>query len=198
MCKPLGLAPHIRLAHTEEGKEFIKMGNNAVRDKPSWNSGLTAQDDKRIADAANKISEANKGKSRSMSDAAKKKISDKMKEVGGGYRIGSGRGKKGWYKGFFCDSSWELAFVIFNLDHNIKITRSSEIRTYIFEDRIKRYFPDFEVNGQLVEIKGYRSAQWEAKLQSNQDVKVYYQKEMQEILAYVIEKYGKNYLEMYE
>jgi hypothetical protein len=27
----------------------------------------------------------------------------------GGLREGSGRGKKGWYKGFYCRSTWELA-----------------------------------------------------------------------------------------
>lgn len=27
------------------------------------------------------------------------------------------RGYKGWYKGIWCDSSWELAYVIFNLEH---------------------------------------------------------------------------------
>ena len=50
----------------------------------------------------------------------RKKISDKMKKVGGGgYRKGSGRRKKGWYKGFWCDSSWELAWVIYQIEHDI-------------------------------------------------------------------------------
>ena len=29
----------------------------------------------------------------------------------------TGKGKKGWYKGFFCSSTYELAYVIFCLDH---------------------------------------------------------------------------------
>jgi len=37
----------------------------------------------------------------------------------GGKRIGSGRGKSGWYKGYWCDSSWELAYVIYNIDHDV-------------------------------------------------------------------------------
>lgn len=198
LCKPLGLAPHIRLSHTDAGREFTKNGNSAVRGKPSWNSGLTAKDDDRIAKASPKLSAAAKGHSRKMSDGAKKKISDKMKQVGGGYRTGSGRGKKGWYQGFFCDSSWELAFVIFNIDQGVNIVRSKEVRTYTFDGKTKRYYPDFEIDGQLIEIKGFKTSQWEAKLQDNPDVKVYYLDEMQEILDYVISSYGKNFIELYE
>ena len=42
----------------------------------------------------------------------------------GGLRHGSGKGKKGWYKGIFCDSTYELVFVIYYKDHEIPIKRS--------------------------------------------------------------------------
>jgi len=29
------------------------------------------------------------------------------------------RGKAGFYKGYHCMSSWELAYVIYNLEHNV-------------------------------------------------------------------------------
>lgn len=44
-----------------------------------------------------------------------------MKEVGGGYRKGSGRGKKGRYKGYWCDSSWELALNLKEILNHLNI-----------------------------------------------------------------------------
>src|SRR6059036_3964323 len=35
----------------------------------------------------------------------------------GGYERGSGRGKKGWYRGYSCDSTYKLVFVVYALDH---------------------------------------------------------------------------------
>ena len=32
-----------------------------------------------------------------------------------------GYGKHGWYKEYWCDSSWELAYVIYNLDYRNQI-----------------------------------------------------------------------------
>lgn len=52
-------------------------------------------------------------KGHKVSDDVRKRISATMKARKlGGLRVGSGRGKKGWYKGIHCDSSWELAFVV--------------------------------------------------------------------------------------
>lgn len=42
----------------------------------------------------------------------------------GGYRKGSGVGKSGWYNGIYCDSSWELAYVIYHIDNNLPIIRN--------------------------------------------------------------------------
>ena len=116
----------------------------------------------------------------------------------GGYIRGSGRGKKGWYKGFFCDSSWELAFVIYYLEHNLFIKRNIKKRKYKFNGNWKNYIPDFETNEGLVEIKGYKTDEWLAKLKANSDIKVLYNKEMTPILEYVIKKYGKKYIRLYE
>jgi len=116
----------------------------------------------------------------------------------GGYVRGSGRGKKGWFKGFFCDSSWELAYVIYCLDHNMQIQRNTEKRQYVWEEKVRNYIPDFVVDGVLTEIKGYKTAQWLAKLAANQDVTVLYEQEMKPYLQYVVETYGKDYVSLYE
>jgi hypothetical protein len=107
-------------------------------------------------------------------------------------------GKKGWYKGFFCDSSWELAYVIYCLDKGINIQRNTEKLTYMFDGIQKTYTPDFIVSGTIIEIKGFKSPQWEAKLQYNPHVNVLYEQEMKPILEYVVLMYGKDYIRLYE
>jgi hypothetical protein len=133
------------------------------------------------------------------SEESKIKLSQKAKERNfGGYVKGSGRGKKGWYKGFFCDSSWELAYIIYCLDHGISIIRNTNKRKYIWEGAEYNYIPDFIVDGVLTELKGWSSPKWQAKKEYNPDVVVLYKEEMQPILKYVVEKYGKNYINLYE
>ena len=83
----------------------------------------------------------------------------------GGIRRGGGYGKHGWYKGYWCDSSWELAWVIYNLDHGIKFERCKEKFEYEFEGKKYHYYPDFKLeNGTYVEIKGYETSRWKTKL----------------------------------
>lgn len=116
----------------------------------------------------------------------------------GGYVQGAGRGKKGWYKGFFCDSSWELAYVIYCLEHNIDIIRNTEKLKYIWQGAVKNYIPDFVVQGIVTEIKGYKTEQWFAKLAANPDVTVLYEKDLEAVLKYVKNKYGKDFISLYE
>jgi len=116
----------------------------------------------------------------------------------GGYVQGSGRGKKGWYKGFFCDSSWELAYVVYCLEHEIGIKRNTEKRKYVWQGVVKNYIPDFIVQGAIVEIKGYKTEQWIAKLAANPDVSVLYEKDLETVLEYVKFKYGKDFISLYE
>jgi len=71
----------------------------------------------------------------------------------GGYRKGSGRSKHGYYKGIYCASTYELCWVIYNLDHRIKFSR---FPGYLQRNNIK-YYPDFLLDGEktIVETKGY-------------------------------------------
>ncbi len=72
----------------------------------------------------------------------------------GGARHGSGRAKTGYYHGIYCGSTYELAFLIWHLDHNRQIERCIQHFGYVWNDRTHRYYPDFEVDGQIYEIKG--------------------------------------------
>ena len=73
----------------------------------------------------------------------------------GGYRKGSGIGKKGWYNEIWCDSSYELAYVIFNIDHNIKFQRNHQFFEYSYQNHKFKYYPDFIENNIFIEIKGF-------------------------------------------
>jgi hypothetical protein len=165
-----------------------------------WNKGLTVANSPSLARSTEtkaKLSSISSNRTQTLE--TKHLLSKIAKERKlGGYTQGSGRGKKGWYKGFFCDSSWELAYVIFCLDHDVSIKRNTEKRQYLFKDKVKNYIPDFIVETDLIEIKGYKTEEWEAKIKCNPDVKVLYKEDLSEIFSYVINTYGKKYIELYE
>lgn len=125
------------------------------------------------------------------------RISNSMKHNPncGGYREKSGRGKKGKYKGIYCDSSWELAFVVYHLDNELKISRCNEQRKYIFNNTEHIYIPDFITDNGIIEIKGYKSKQWNEKHKQNPDIKVLYYEDMKYYLDYVENKYGSNWID---
>lgn len=128
------------------------------------------------------------------------KIKASAKLHNGGYRYGSGRGKQGWYKEYWCDSSWELAYVIYNLEHDIKFVRNKEGFEYEFENKKYKYYPDFILeDGTYVEIKGYFDKKNEIKIKSfDKKLIVIDKKGIQQYIDYVIKKYGKDYIKLYD
>lgn len=126
-------------------------------------------------------------------ECMKKWTRENVYSKSGGYRKGSGRGKHGWYKGIHCDSTYELAYLIYCLDHNINIKRSDKIYEYQIGSKVHYYHPDFEVNDELVEIKGYHTDLVDIKLSSVKDpIKILYKKDLQYCFDYILKKYGKN------
>lgn len=120
-------------------------------------------------------------------------LSDSAKRQGfGGYNSHCSRGKKGWYKGIWCDSSWELAFVIWCLDGGKDIKRNAQAFPYMIQDKVRNYYPDFLVDGELVEIKGYVSPITFTKISSvPRPVKLYSRLELQHVFDYIAQHYGK-------
>ena len=106
--------------------------------------------------------------------------------------------KSGWYKGIHCDSSWELALVIYYTEHNLFIERNKQYRTYIYNNKSYKYYPDFITDEGLLEVKGYKSDKWNAKIEQNPDIKVLYKNDMKSYLQYVISKYGTNFIKLYD
>ena len=125
--KSLGLAPHKRMVHSSKGIEIRNKAHEALRGGTTWAAGKTAETDDRIKRLARFNSKRLLGKPGwAHTEECKQRISQsgRVNKLAGGYRRGSGRGKKGWYKGYWCDSSWELAWVIYSLEHGVEFTRN--------------------------------------------------------------------------
>lgn len=129
----------------------------------------------------------------------KEKLSKANKGKTGGYREKGGRGKQGWYKGIFCNSSWELAYVIYCKDHNIDIIRNTKGFEYIFENKTFKFYPDFIVKGKFVEVKGYFGKKNNAKIsQFKNDLTIIDKKKIIPYIDYVKNKYGGDFIKLYE
>ena len=59
-----------------------------------------------------------------------------------------------YFDGVSFDSLPELAVWVYCQDHNISITRLPTKFEYTYNGKQRYYFPDFEIDGKLVEIKG--------------------------------------------
>ena len=108
----------------------------------------------------------------------------------------SGRGKKGKFKDEYFASSWELAFMIFHSDYGIKFQRNWEKFDYIDDQgRKRKYIPDFIVNEEFIEVKGFVTKNVLLKqLYFPRILHILDKNGMKEILDYVIEKYGKDFV----
>jgi len=120
------------------------------------------------------------------------------KITSGGYRKNSGRGKYGWFNGYWCQSSWELAWVIYNLDHGIKFERNKKGFQYIFENKKYKFYPDFKIGSIYYEIKGFTDKKTEEKIkQFPFSLKVLYKVDLQNVFNYVETFYGSNFINLY-
>ena len=167
----------------EELNKYLLMG---------WNKGVTEEF------KSKKCNSSGIASTPELEMERKRKISETMKRnpLAGGYRIGSGRGHQGWYNNIYCDSSWELAFVCYYIEHNMNIQRCKEQREYIWNNEKHIYIPDFITDDGIIEIKGYSSKQWKAKERQNLDIKVLYLNDMKKYIDYVVNKYGDKYWEI--
>lgn len=167
-----------------------------------WSKGLTKETSesvKKWSDTQKELYKSGKLKGYWTGKHLPEEMKNKISKNGGGYRNGSGRGKKGWYKGYWCDSSWELAWVIYNLEHNISFSRNTKGFEYTFNNKIFKYYPDFIINDIYYEIKGYINDKTEAKIKSfPYKLVVLYKNDMKKYLDYVKEKYGKDFIKLYE
>ena len=169
--------------------------------KSSWNKGLTKLDYSQ--EHIKSINEAAKKPSHFLGKKHTPEAIEKIKKASvnnGGYRKGSGRGKKGFYRGIWCDSSWELAFVIYNLDHNIPFEKNHKKFSYVYLQQEKKYIPDFKMNdNQYIEIKGFVTDEVMAKIKYfPHKINLIDKDKIEPYIKYAEEKYGKDYIMLYE
>lgn len=113
----------------------------------------------------------------------------------GGYRIGQGSIVSGYYKGIYCGSSYELAWVIYRLDHSQSVKRFDG---YITDGQLK-YFPDFIDGNKIIEIKGsYYDKNVENKtalaVSKGYDIDVLYKDNLKEMFEYVKTTYSYKHI----
>ena len=193
------LMAHRKAAHPE----------HAVRGGGCWNRGLKKSDNPSVAKmaetlktgyASGKYKHHQLGKSRTEDE--KRRTSETMKAGGcGGYNPGSGWGKHGHYKGFYCDSTYELVYVIYNLDNGIEFKRCDLSYDYEFKGKRHKYHPDFILSdGTLVEIKGYWTEVVDAKTKSvDRPILILYKEDLKPMFDWAKEHYRYKRLEdLYE
>ncbi len=152
------------------------------------------------------------------SDDVKSKIKDTVKEkYGVEYYTQSDdyqhkAHKRYTYNGIAFDSSWEIAFYIYCVEHSMSITRHTKGLPYKDADgKSHMYFPDFEVDGVLYEIKGgqfytlgefdggiYKTPSYINKVQCIEENNVKVITDVSKYLEYVYGKYGKDYLRSFK
>jgi hypothetical protein len=133
--------------------------------------------------------------------ARRAKLSIVAKERGlGGYACGSGRGKKGWYRGFWCDSTYELAFVVWAVDHEIPFERNLELFPYEYQGQVLHWMPDFLLaDGTYIEIKGYLSNQARAKFEYFlRPLAIFTRTDLSRMFDYAHQHCGRNLVAVYE
>ena len=106
------------------------------------------------------------------------------------------------YDNQLFDSSWELAVYIWHKDYDIPIERLPIILTYIDSNNvIHKYFPDFRINDDIVEVKGNQYLNSDGTLKDtdkqkcidSNNVIVWSYNDIKQYLEYCEEKYQDRY-----
>lgn len=111
------------------------------------------------------------------------------------------RAKHGYYNGIYCDSLWELCYVIYAKDHNINIIRNKKSFKYIYENQEHLYFPDFYNldTDTYIEIKGYKDKKAKSKQeQFPLKLEVLEKLQMLPIIEYVKNTYREDLESLYD
>lgn len=109
--------------------------------------------------------------------------------------IHTGSGRKGYRNGIWCQSSYELAFVVWFEDQGKVVERSSITLDYTWKGKHHKYRPDFLVEGVTYEIKGYIDQLAKAKIKVGKKhielYEVFDRNTMRPIIQEICKKYNK-------
>lgn len=175
-----------RIRSTETKKKI----SEALKGRISANKGL------KIIPRVNKICPTCKISFESLQSSKVLYCSGKCNPSWGGYREGSGRAKTGYYKGIYCGSTYELVWVIYQLDHN----RPFERFKGVIQNEFLRYYPDFVYENVIYEMKGYEDdilvvAKTKLAESNGYIVKVLRKKDLETEFEWVKQKYSFKRLE---
>lgn len=187
LCKNKNsLINHERVCKENPDRQLIRREGFNNKGRTAWNKGLTAETSPGIMKRTITL---------------KKRI-DAGEISYGGYREGSARNYKyGYYQGILCDSSWELAFLLYHLDNNLNIKRNTDYFEYTYNGKVHKYFPDFIIDNVYYEIKGRYFDPVESKLAQFPKDKMLVlldKNKIQKYVAYAKNKYGKEFYKMYD
>lgn len=99
----------------------------------------------------------------------------------------------GWYNNIHFDSSWELAYYVYMIEHNEIIERNERYFTYIKDNQYHKYYPDFYLPQYniYIEIKGYEKDLDLIKYSTLDNLKIIKEKDIKTYIDYCKSKYGK-------
>jgi len=164
--------------------------------KDGWNVGISDEEREAYVEKI-KYKHVGRAKDEELERLRKERISLKMLGNKNWEKNKTrGNGKRGWYKGIYCDSSWELAYVVFHVEHNLPIKRSTLRLPFVWEGKTHTYIPDFETNEGIIEIKGRKTKKSLEKQNQYPHIKVIDIDGIKPYLEYVITKYGINFIEV--
>lgn len=168
----------------------------------AWNKGLTKETDERVAKGAQTFRDNVKsgaivicGHPKSVQSIQKMLITRQKTTRRIRYHYGT-------YQGVHCDSGWELAFILYCIDHSINVCRCTSSFPYVDKNgKQRQYFPDFIIDGVYYEIKGQRDDTTDNKIKyfpQNMQLVILRESEMRPIISYVKKVYGREFTKMYD
>lgn len=136
-------------------------------------------------------------------EEGKKRLSEIAKRKGlGGFVPDSkgGKEKRGYYKDLYCMSSWELAFVVYNLDRGEIVEQCKEHFDYEMNGEKHTYTPDFKIGNVYYEIKGWHRPDTDFKVNAFPKDKILVlldgRSQNEIYIKYAKEKYGTKFWEV--
>lgn len=132
----------------------------------------------------------------------RQKIAASLRGRPGFQRKHRGKGIRGVYRGIWCDSSWELAWILYHIHFtDLKFVRNEERFEYYFDGFKRFWVPDFKyvLTGEYIEIKGYMDKKDRAKIDHfKEPILVFEKEQMLPILSAVKLKFGENFTDLYD
>ena len=169
---------------------------NYRKTKGCWNKGLTKDVSISLQKASNTLkTNIAKGivipafKGKHHSNETKIKISKALLAADHSNKDRFSHGHKGYFDNIFFMSTYELAYYIYMKDTGHQIERCKQRFKYEYNGKMHYYTPDFIVDGNIVEIKGYERDIDLVKYKSVENLIVLYKADLDIAIDYVKQKF---------